>query len=131
MLMSEIASGIDDVAFDMNGDGVVDLLDRDAWLAEAGDRNIGAAYLVGDANLDGSVDVSDFNLWNANRFSTASRWDFGEFNGDGAIDTSDFNIWNANNFTSSDQVIAVPEPALGDRLAVVSQARNVAWAPGP
>ena len=112
-LMAEIAAGSDDVAFDMNGDGVVDVLDRDAWLVDAGELNIGSPYLTGDANLDGAVDVSDFNLWNENKFSTTSRWDFGEFSGDGAIDASDFNIWNSNKFTFSDQVVAVPEPALG------------------
>ena len=119
-LIAEIASGNDNMAFDLNGDGVVNLDDRDQWLTEAGEMNIGAAFLIGDANLDGSVDVSDFNAWNSNRFTTVARWDFGEFNGDGSIDTSDFNLWNTNKFTSSaDSINTVPEPSLGVWFFVV------------
>ena len=49
----------------MTADGLVTLADRDAWFAEAGSENVGpgAYYRPGDANLDGVVDVSDFNLW--------------------------------------------------------------------
>ena len=65
--------------------------------------------LLGDANLDGSVDTSDFNLWNDNKFSNAG-WSGGDFNGDGVADTTDFNLWNGNKFTS---IAAVPEPKAG------------------
>ena len=30
----------------------------------------GNSYLMGDANLDGVVDVSDFNAWNSNKFTS-------------------------------------------------------------
>ena len=70
----------------------------------------GNAYLSGDANLDGVVDVSDFNLWNANKFETVSAWCSGDFNADGVVDVSDFNIWNSSKFQSS-AGIAVPEPS--------------------
>ncbi|MEM7312485.1 MAG: S8 family serine peptidase [Planctomycetota bacterium] len=57
-LTTTIAVGSNDISFDLTGDGLVDLGDRDAWLSEAGIANgIGAAYLLGDANLDGAVDV--------------------------------------------------------------------------
>ena len=69
--------------------------------------------MPGDANLDGSVDASDFNVWNSNRFLPDAGWCSGDFTADGAVDVSDFNIWNSNKFRSSDQAPnarAVPEP---------------------
>ena len=57
-LAAAIRAGINDARFDLNGDDLVSLADRDAWLAEAGRVNLGPrrAYLLGDANLDGLVD---------------------------------------------------------------------------
>ena len=72
---------------------------------------LGASYLEGDANLDGAVDVSDFNLWNQNQFTANAAWSAGDFNADGNVDVSDFNIWNSNTFqTAGDSLFAVPEP---------------------
>ena len=110
-LTAEIAAGSNDPFFDLDGDGNVDAADRTSWLAEAGAVNnaSGNPYLDGDANLDGSVDVGDFNVWNGNKFTPTSAWCSGDFNSDGAADVGDFNLWNGNKFTSSD-VSAVPEP---------------------
>ena len=60
----QIAAGTNDSAFDMTGDGNVDMDDLDAWLAEAGEANLGPgqSYQYGDANLDGIVDGADFVL---------------------------------------------------------------------
>ncbi|MEM7316895.1 MAG: hypothetical protein AAF497_27505, partial [Planctomycetota bacterium] len=69
----------------------------------------GRRFLPGDANLDGFVDVTDFNQWNANKFTSLPSWCGGDFSADGVIDVSDFNIWNVNKFTSSDSA-TVPEP---------------------
>ncbi len=89
--------------YDLNGDGAVDHLDFDQMiLSEIG-------TLFGDINLDGVVDISDFNLWNANKF-TSGGWAHGDGNCDGVVDISDFNIWNANKFQAADSVV-VPEPA--------------------
>ena len=72
--------------------------------------------LPGDANLDGYVDVSDFNIWNANKFTSDGSWGEGDFNSDGMVDVSDFNIWNSNKFTSAgwgepQSPLPVPEPS--------------------
>jgi hypothetical protein len=64
--------------------------------------------IPGDANGDGFVDASDFNVWNANKFNSSTNWNTGDFNGDGVTDASDFNIWNGNKFTSASML--VPEP---------------------
>lgn len=112
-LIGEIAAGTNDPAFDLNGDTVVNLDDRDAWLAEAGGVNLasGNSYLIGDFNLDGSVDVSDFNVWNNANFTENAAWCSGDANADGFVDVTDFNAWNNNNFTSADHgPSVVPEP---------------------
>ncbi len=105
-LVAEIAAGTDAAGFDLSGDGVVDLVDRDAWLAEAGSVNLpsGNAYLLGDANLDGVVDGLDFISWNAHKFTDVAAWSAGDFNADGVVDGSDFADWNANKFTSANMI---------------------------
>jgi hypothetical protein len=112
-LVGEIAAGTNDLTFDLTGDNLVDLADRDAWLAAGGAVNLpsGNPYLLGDANLDGSVDGQDFVVWNSNKFTIIAAWCSGDFNADGAINGQDYITWNSNKFTSSDQVFAVPEPS--------------------
>ena len=76
LLVANIAGGSNDPRFDLTGDGFVDLADRDQWLAESGALNLpsGNPYLLADANLDGVVDISDFNIWNANKFTNVAAW---------------------------------------------------------
>lgn len=103
--------------FDITGDGVIDNADVDQWLADAANVNgTGSPYERGDANLDGVVDESDFNLWNANIFTTSLLWDAGDFSGDGNVDVSDFNLWNANKSTVADGGANVPEPRAASTL---------------
>jgi len=92
LLCSVIVSGSHDAMFDLTGDGLVDDSDTDEMILNV----IGTYY--GDANLDGAVDVSDFNIWNSHKFSVNPSWGAGNFNCDPVIDASDFNIWNSNKF---------------------------------
>ncbi len=109
-LVMQIATAGGDLLFDLTGDGNVDAADLDQWLADAGEFNgLGGAYLPGDANLDGFVDVSDFNVWNSNRLTFMASWCMGDFNADGAIDVADFNRWNSFRLSSSGSGV-VPEP---------------------
>jgi hypothetical protein len=64
----------------------------------------------GDANLDGGVDTSDFNLLAANFNGSSKRWYQGDFNYDNAVDTLDFNAL-ASNFGQ-----ALPAPAMAASL---------------
>ena len=111
-LVAEIVSGNNTDSFDLDGNGIVDDDDLTEWLAEAGAANnaSGNPHLDGDANLDGVVDGSDFNVWNSNKFTATPGWCSGDFSADGFVDGSDFNIWNSNKFTSSD-ISQVPEPS--------------------
>ncbi len=113
LLTGAIADMMNDAAFDLTGDGFVDLADRDEWLTLAGAANLasGNAYLLGDANLDGDVDGQDFIDWNSNKFRSVAEWCAGDFNADGIVDGQDFIQWNSNKFMSADAVAAaVPEP---------------------
>ncbi len=103
-LVGVIAAMTHDPAYDLTGDGLVNLLDRDAWLAVAGGVNLGSGrvYKLGDANLDGTVDGIDFIQWNAHKFTASSHWCDGDFSGDGFVDGLDFILWNGNKFSSSD-----------------------------
>ena len=111
-LVTAVAAGESNDLMDLTGDGQLDFADVAAWLVEAGAENLGAgnSYLVGDANLDGSVDVSDFNIWNQNKFQSTGLWSQGDFNADGSTDVSDFNVWNDNKFLSGSRPATVPEP---------------------
>ncbi|MEM8677926.1 MAG: hypothetical protein AAGF97_01100, partial [Planctomycetota bacterium] len=108
-LVAEIAAQTHDLLFDLTGDGLVTTDDLQQWLVTAGDVNLGAPYLVGDANLDGVVDGQDFIAWNGNKFTAISAWCNGDFSADGIVDGQDFIAWNNNKFRSS-MLGVVPEP---------------------
>jgi hypothetical protein len=100
-LSEAIALGTGDVAsFDLNGDDVLDLDDQELWLQIAGSQNLpsGAAYLLGDANLDGAVDGRDVVVWNRNKFTQTTGWSNGDFDADGLVNGQDFVAWNRNKF---------------------------------
>ncbi len=86
----------------------------------------------GDLNLDTHTDVRDFNIWNANKFTSDTSWATGDFNGDGTTDVRDFNIWNTNKFTSAAVGIPlaggqVPEPSTMALLAIGLTFASVGW----
>ena len=51
-----------------------------------------SCILLGDANLDGVVDVADFNLWNGADFQVSGGWSLAHFNAM-AHRMSDFGIF--------------------------------------
>jgi hypothetical protein len=114
-LVAEIVSGSDAASFDLTGDGLVNDDDQTEWLARAALANgLPGPYLLGDVNLDGNVDGSDFVAWNTNKFTSTAGWCSGDLNHDGVVDGADFVVWNGNKFTSSDQIVsAVPEATTG------------------
>ena len=115
-LVDIVAAMSHDSLFDLTGDGLVDADDLGEWLVLGGAANLpsGAAYIMGDANLDGVVDISDFNTWNSHKFTSTGAWTRGDFSADGFTDISDFNVWNSNKFSAADAgTQAVPQPAAG------------------
>jgi hypothetical protein len=51
---------------------------------------------AGDANLDGTVDLTDFTYLAANFNGTGKRWTQGDYNYDGSVDLADFTFLAAN-----------------------------------
>jgi len=80
--------------FDLTGDETVNGSDLDKWLTDAATINgFGSAYLKGDTNLDGDVDVwafdgsGDAQVLSENLGTmTDMVWGDGDFNGDGDVD---------------------------------------------
>lgn len=131
-LVAEILAGTHGLQFDLTLDGLVDLADRDAWLEEAGEINLGTgrAYLLGDANLDGIVDGTDFLIWNQNKFSSVALWSGADFDANGITDGQDFLLWNSNKFTAAVPALTGPSkdassethPFYRDHLATIVDA---------
>ncbi len=92
-LCAALAASSTDPIYDLNNDGSLDAADGEELVF-----NI-MGMLPGDADFDGVVDTSDFNIWNENKFQ-AGCYTEGDFNFDGVVDTSDFNVWNVHKFTS-------------------------------
>ena len=70
-LCAEVSSGTHDTLFDLTGDQLVNQSDLEHFLNRAGS-------LPGDANLDGSVDFSDFLLLSTG-FGKEGSWSNGNF----------------------------------------------------
>lgn len=111
-LMNDVAAGSNSTAFDLNGDAVVDDLDRDRWLADAGPLNgLSDAFLLGDANLDGTVDAQDLNELGVTWQTDNNNWTNGNFTGGGS-DAADLNVVGINWQNSvAPSAAAVPEPS--------------------
>jgi hypothetical protein len=78
--------------------------------------------LLGDANLDGTVNTEDFTLFSENLGESGTVWDQGDYNYDGTVNTEDFTVFSHNLGESAHQagtlavasgisLASVPEPA--------------------
>ncbi len=88
LLFAAISTQQPDSAFDLNGDMVVDLEDRDTMVHEI----IGTYY--GDANLDGAFNSSDLvSVFRSGGYEDEipgnSTWESGDWNGDGEFNSTD------------------------------------------
>jgi hypothetical protein len=61
--------------------------------------------LLGDANLDGTVNSEDFSLFSHNLGQTSMMWDDGDFNYDGTVNSEDFSFLSEN-LGQTDQIAA-------------------------
>ena len=69
--------------------------------------------LLGDANMDGTVDAGDAQLLAANwRMASGATWSDGDFNGDGAVNDKDATLLAANWLRTVGPPSAVPEPGV-------------------
>ncbi len=72
----------------------------------------GPVFQPGDVDLDGDIDIADYDIINANMFSTGIRTD-GDLTADNFVDFEDFAQWK-NAFNAQ----AIPEPGTMMPLAI-------------
>lgn len=112
-LVSVIAAGTNEVAFDMNGDGIVDTQDRDAWLVAGGAAELasGNGFIIGDADLSGQVNSTDLGLL-LNNFGESDEvtYSSGDLNGDSVVNSTDLGLLLNNFGAAAASASAVPEP---------------------
>ena len=113
---SALAAGRDNLALDANGDGLLDLLDLEFALNQAGS-------LTGDADGDGTVAFADFLALSNSFGSNDAAYSSGDFNCDGNAAFDDFLVLSANFGNSFSAVAAVPEPRSCAWLLVFGLAR--------
>ena len=75
----------------------------------------------GDVDLDGNVDIDDFNIIASNFKSNASSRSQGDLNEDGFVDFADFQIWTDNSSPSTAlAATSIPEPSAALLLLLAS-----------
>ena len=90
---------------------MIDLSDRDAWLADAQMGVPGVTFVTGDTDLDGDVDASDLNNLGVHWLMSGQLgWRAGDFDGSGMVDAADLNNLSLNWQHVSVAARAVPEP---------------------
>ena len=75
--------------------------------------NVYAAATLGDANMNGVVDATDFTAMAQHFGSTSGVWMNGDFNNDGIVNALDFNILASHfgqSFAAPALATVVPEP---------------------
>ncbi len=114
LLVGQIVGGDHDTRFDLSNDDLVDNTDLRQWLSIAGIENgFKSGYLIGDANLDGTVNASDLNKVGLHWFQDPARWSAGDFTADGFVNVDDLNHVGQNwlqSVPSANAASAVPEP---------------------
>jgi hypothetical protein len=83
-----------------------------------------AYVLLGDANLDGTVNGVDFGILAANFNHGVSRWDQGDFNYDGAVNGVDFGELAANFNQGASGASAPSDSVWGDPAIVAFAEAN-------
>ena len=80
----------------------------------AGEEIRGGPFVLGDTNLNGTVEATDLNSLALNWLSTddSLSWSGGDFNGDHTVDATDLNELALNwlHGAASEGVRTVPEP---------------------
>lgn len=106
-----IVDGTYDIVFDLPGVVPYTLEDQVMAGVNVNLGDIAVSFLPGDANGDGSVDVSDLGILATNYGGTSGFWwSEGDFTRDSDVDVSDLGILATNYGTSASSV--VPEPSM-------------------
>jgi hypothetical protein len=114
LLSAMINRGTAVKTYDLDGSGTVDSADR-VFLVE----NIMGTFM-GDANLDGHVNVADLNVVGLHWQQTGDclMWSNGNFDGNERVDAADLNVVGINWLAAIAQA-RVPRAPLATRVALV------------
>ncbi len=74
-------------------------------MKDLGDGSFG--MYAGDADADGFITATDFNIWNTSTTAGDTGLQRGDFDMDGNVTATDFNLWNAN--TTAGGASGVPD----------------------
>lgn len=102
LLSAAVNLGTHPLGFDITTDALVNQWDREVWVEEL------AGTFFGDADLNGTVEFSDFLVQSGN-YNLAGGWADGDFDGDGMIQFGDFLLLSMN-FGLAANAASVPEP---------------------
>ncbi|MCA9211863.1 MAG: PEP-CTERM sorting domain-containing protein [Planctomycetales bacterium] len=111
LLLTEILSGNNSPAFDVDSNGIVNSTDQTTWVKEI------ANTWIGDSNLDGEFNSTDFVVvFGAGQYEDSealnSTWATGDWNGDGEFNSSDFvAAFTDGGYERGLRPAAVPEPS--------------------
>ena len=94
--------------------GTADKVNLAEWLSAAAQENgLSSPYLLGDADLSGTVNANDLNAMALNWQKNVATWSGGDFTASGRVDAADLNAlalnWQQSSATSAASEI-VPEP---------------------
>ncbi len=127
LLVGEIVAGTNDPRFDLTGDGAVNQADLDEWRSVAAIENGWAsAYLVGDSDLNGSVDAGDLNAMALRWQQEVATWSGGDFSADGFVDAQDLNGL-ALNWQSSIARAARAVPEASSCVSLLTGLVGIPW----
>ncbi len=114
-----VRHGWTDAQFDINGDGTVDLVDRQAWMQLVQVPGADAVgVLEGDFDLNGVVEFADFLVLSGN-FGHPGNWCEGDATGDREVSFADFLALSTNFGQSATDVATVPEPAMAFYIPIL------------
>ncbi len=128
----EVAGGMNPLPYDVTGDSLVNEDDIKFWVEDLKNS------WVGDANLDGAFDSTDFvEIFQAGKFETGNpaKWEEGDWTGDLLFDSSDLvSAFQGGGFELGPRqaVSAVPEPGtsvlllLGGLVGLIRTRRRLA-----
>ena len=126
-LSRQLRSNSNDLVFDINFDRKLTESDRTQWIQQV------ARTRLGDSNLDGEFNSSDFVLvFLAGEYEDGihenSGWASGDWNGDGDFTTSDLvAAFGLGIFEQTERVTVVPEPTAGFLMCLVLLINRRRW----
>ena len=101
-MSSAIGSDLDQ--FDLDGDAVVTIADRDKLITEV------FQTVAGDTDLDGDIDFADFLVVSTSFGTEGGGWASGDYDGNGITEFADFLALSTNFTGVQPGVSSVPEP---------------------